>query len=155
MVYAMDIGCGVKVVPLIVIVNGWGLTPCKDCDTYFTRSIKFLNWNIFSFLSFILFWSFYLKPHPSKFHATKRYKFGYFYKFCQGCEAVSALSNGLVTYNIPNIEGRYSYGTVVTYSCNNGYYISTGSNQRTCQSTSQWNGSPAVCQRGKWLISKI
>ena len=61
---------------------------------------------------------------------------------------MSRPNNGGVTYNMDLRAERYSYGTVLSYSCNWGFYESTGSNQRTCQSTGQWNGSPAVCQRG-------
>ena len=62
---------------------------------------------------------------------------------------MSTPNGGSVTYNTELRAERYSYGTVLTYSCNNGYYKSTGSNQRTCQTTGQWDGSPALCKKGK------
>ena len=46
------------------------------------------------------------------------------------------------------MAGRYSYGTQITYSCNSGYYKSSGSGSRTCQEGGTWNGNPAVCKIG-------
>ena len=68
---------------------------------------------------------------------------------------MSIPNNAGVTYNMDLRAGRYSYGTVLPYSCNTRYYKTTGSNQRTCQSTGQWNGSPAVCTRGKERLIEL
>ena len=73
---------------------------------------------------------------------------GHFYKFCLGCAPVSTPSNGGVTYDRDISDGRYSYDTVLTYSCHNKYYKSAGFKTRICARTGQWTGSPSQCKRG-------
>ena len=107
--------------------------------------MKYLKWSVFQFIFYVILINLF-KTTPKQFliHLINRR----FDKYCQGCEPVSRPSNAGLTYNRGVRAGRYSYGTVITYSCNSGYYKSTGSDQRTCQSTGLWNGSPAVCKRG-------
>ena len=61
------------------------------------------------------------------------------------------MSNGEVSYNKGNDNGTYIYATKGTYSCNNGYYRSSGWEVRTCQQSGDWNGQPAVCSQGTFL----
>ena len=43
-----------------------------------------------------------------------------------------------------------AYNSVVTYTCNVGYTLQ-GSNNRTCQSDGQWNGSMPQCTKSMFL----
>ncbi len=42
------------------------------------------------------------------------------------------------------IGNSVSFGSKVTYTCNNGYILS-GNNSRMCQDDGQWTGSAPVC----------
>ncbi|KAG2466627.1 SVEP1 protein, partial [Polypterus senegalus] len=50
----------------------------------------------------------------------------------------------------PNIEqgyingNNYSFGSVIAYGCNKGYYIK-GEKKRTCEATGEWSGSLPTC----------
>lgn len=47
---------------------------------------------------------------------------------------VEAIKNGTVSYSNDSVEGLYSLGTVVTYSCDPGFQLEThaGDDMRTC-----------------------
>ena len=43
---------------------------------------------------------------------------------------------------------EFLFGNVVMYSCEDGYFMSEGSEERVCQSTGLWSGTPPVCTGG-------
>ena len=58
------------------------------------------------------------------------------------------LSNGNVSYSRELTAGKFKPETILTYSCNRGYYTLYGRDTRTCQSTGEWNGPGVVCAKG-------
>ena len=65
--------------------------------------------------------------------------------FAASCPGVSRPSNGQGSYDRSSINGRYSVGTKVTYSCNDGYEKQHGWYERVCQEDKTWLGWPLVC----------
>ena len=61
---------------------------------------------------------------------------------------MSPPSNGGLTYDNDPIGGRYSNGTVISFTCNPGFYRFYGSDHLTCVSTGQWSGTQRRCKRG-------
>ena len=57
-------------------------------------------------------------------------------------------SNGNVRYSGEITAGKFKPGTILTYSCDIGYYTLMGSFTRTCQPTGRWTGSHVVCRKG-------
>ena len=53
-----------------------------------------------------------------------------------------------MSYSRAIVSERYRQGTVLTYSCNSGYYKIKDAYRRTCQSTGGWTGSHVVCKKG-------
>ena len=65
------------------------------------------------------------------------------------------LRNGHVSYSRePRPGGMFLPGTVLTYSCNSGYYRVWGTDTRTCQSYGLWKENdtnwpgPVICHKG-------
>ena len=61
------------------------------------------------------------------------------------------LSTDIGSVSIVNGTGCYSgttAGSVVTYHCDNGYIISSGSEQRECRSDGNWEEEIPVCKEG-------
>ncbi|XP_076823257.1 uncharacterized protein LOC143469448 [Clavelina lepadiformis] len=54
------------------------------------------------------------------------------------CEELEPLENG-------EISGSLTYGSKVTYTCNDGYFL-VGSSTRRCQSDKTWSGSVPFCE---------
>ena len=69
------------------------------------------------------------------------------------CPPLSA-SNGQVTHNSDQENGRYSVSVKATYSCNDGYFRASGWRVRTCQSSGRWSGWPTICKQSneKWKV---
>ncbi len=61
------------------------------------------------------------------------------------CESLDPPTNGRLSF-IPDTFPTYNAGTVVTYMCNEGWYVS-GPRTRECQSNGLWDGSPTNCLR--------
>lgn len=59
------------------------------------------------------------------------------------CSGLSAPANGQVL-----LSGT-TFGSVATYTCNNGYSL-VGSSTRSCQSNGQWSGDAPSCSRKCW-----
>jgi hypothetical protein len=52
--------------------------------------------------------------------------------------------------HVPNVivqSGGYEFGATIEYECIEGYSLTTGSFNRTCQANKTWSGSPPVCSR--------
>ena len=47
-------------------------------------------------------------------------------------------------------DGVANPGETCTYTCNDGYMLTSNGEARTCQSDKSWSGSVAVCSRGKY-----
>ena len=43
------------------------------------------------------------------------------------------------------VQSIYNYSTVVSYACDNGYYLSSGNLTAQCDETKSWIGSSPVC----------
>ena len=52
------------------------------------------------------------------------------------------------------IGSSYLYGDKVTYVCDDGYEITMGEAQRTCDGDSKWNGTKPVCS-GRYIFNLI
>ena len=63
------------------------------------------------------------------------------------CENLNDPNNGVIDCSLGN-DGIPSYEHTCSVTCNTGYEL-TGSDTRTCQSDGSWNGTNAVCRRGK------
>ena len=57
------------------------------------------------------------------------------------------MANAQLSYNTVSVNGGYLAGTTATYSCNEsaGYTYTSGSSERICQPTGNWNGEPVIC----------
>ena len=67
------------------------------------------------------------------------------------CLSLIDPNNGMITCSLGD-DGVPSYEDTCSFTCNTGYEL-TGSDTRTCQSNGNWNGSDAMCQRGKYVIT--
>ena len=65
------------------------------------------------------------------------------------CGTPSFLTNGQRHYS------GTTFGYTVTYTCNTGYRMTSGSSSRTCQSNGQWSGSHPTCTRKSTLCHYI
>ena len=62
------------------------------------------------------------------------------------CSNLPALTNGVISYSTTAISGSrpWPVDTVATHTCDSGFALS-GNEQRTCQSSGEWNGSAPTC----------
>ena len=66
------------------------------------------------------------------------------------CTRLGSLDNGNITYSTSaNTSGRYSYGTVATHTCDEGFFLE-GSETRMCEgdgvnTLGTWSGSHPAC----------
>ena len=51
-------------------------------------------------------------------------------------------------YSFETGDGRYTFDTVASFSCNEGYYLS-GTEETTCQTSGKWNMDHPECNLGK------
>ena len=66
------------------------------------------------------------------------------------CPPLQLPNNGRVSYNDYLLNrGEYFVFKEATYQCNDGYSIEHGWRVRTCQSSREWSGYPAVCPKSK------
>ena len=61
------------------------------------------------------------------------------------CPCPSPPNNGSINCNESHLAGA---GSIVTYSCNSGYYL-LGSGRRTCQASGNWSGTTPTCVLGE------
>ena len=54
------------------------------------------------------------------------------------------VNNGVVTYSTENSAEPFVYGTVSTYTCNDGFSL-LGSEVRMCEQSSEWSGRAPIC----------
>ncbi len=64
------------------------------------------------------------------------------------CSSLSPITNGRISYS-PDTTSPFDLGTVATYSCDNGLFLS-GSESRTCEGdgssiTGMWSGTAPIC----------
>ena len=64
------------------------------------------------------------------------------------CPPLTAPNNGMISCSLGG-DGVPNPGDTCTYTCNDGYMLTSSSETRTCQSDENWSGSVAVCRRGK------
>ena len=64
------------------------------------------------------------------------------------CPPLTAPNNGMISCSLGG-DGVPNLGEICTYTCNDGYMLTSSSGTRTCQSDENWSGSVAVCSRGK------
>ena len=69
------------------------------------------------------------------------------------CPLLSEPSNGMINCSLGD-DGVPSYEDICSFTCNTGYGLN-GSESRTCQSDGSWNGSIAMCTRGKHNITSV
>ncbi len=63
------------------------------------------------------------------------------------CSSLSSISNGVVTYSPDNTD-PFAFGTIATYTCNNGFYLQGLFFAQVCGGNpliEDWNGSPPSC----------
>ena len=70
------------------------------------------------------------------------------------CPVLPVLANGMITYNSGSSDVR-PVGTVATHSCNPGFVLNRGNEQRTCQSTLLWSGSAPFCERRQSFTTTV
>lgn len=56
---------------------------------------------------------------------------------------------GTVNHASKSLSNNLNVGSVVTYTCDNGYVKSAGSLTRTCQSDKSWDGSTPTCSQSQ------
>ena len=61
------------------------------------------------------------------------------------CSALT-LSNGGISYNQSEVNGRYTVDTKATFSCNSGY-TRAGSSSSTCQTSGHWSPQIPTCNQ--------
>ena len=69
----------------------------------------------------------------------------FLYQLSGSCGSPRSLSKGQRRYS------RTTVGSRVTYTCNPGYRMTSGSSSRTCQLDGQWSGSHPTCTRKSTL----
>ncbi len=69
--------------------------------------------------------------------------FEYNYTYAGQCDHLPSLPNGNISYSFGGFPLR-PYGTVATYTCNQGYYLS-GNETRACNN-SEWFGKMPTCK---------
>ncbi len=70
------------------------------------------------------------------------------------CVSLPSLTNGMIVYS-PDLSEPFSYGTLATFSCNDGFQLD-GSNLRTCTgddsvTIGSWGDPSPACVR-EWLL---
>ena len=71
--------------------------------------------------------------------------------FIVNCPSLTNPNNGTINCSLGDDEVP-SYEDTCSFTCNTGYEL-TGSDTRTCQSDGSWDGSDAMCRRGKFTYS--
>ncbi len=62
------------------------------------------------------------------------------------CLPLPLIPNGNITYS-PDMIADYDVGTVATHTCNEGFTLVAGSENRTCLVGGRWSGFTPVCIR--------
>ncbi len=66
------------------------------------------------------------------------------------CPPLLPLANGMISYS-PDNTPDYTIGTVATYSCNQGYYLTDGFTTKVCRevvrSPAMFDGPTPICER--------
>ena len=73
----------------------------------------------------------------------------FLYQLSGSCGTPRSLSHGQRHYS------RTTVDNTVTYTCNTGYRMTSGSSSRTCQSNGVWSGSHPNCSRKSTLCHFI
>ncbi|XP_064387965.1 uncharacterized protein LOC135336171 isoform X3 [Halichondria panicea] len=65
------------------------------------------------------------------------------------CTSLSSISNGVLVYG-PDSTNPFNFGTIASYTCDDGFYLTSGSDVRTCggdglNTIGSWNGAAPVC----------
>ncbi len=65
------------------------------------------------------------------------------------CTSLSPISNGVLAYG-PDSTDPFNFGTIASYTCDDGFYLTSGSDVRTCggdglNTIGSWNGAAPVC----------
>ena len=68
------------------------------------------------------------------------------------CDDLATPANGMMSCSSGRVGVGYK-GDTCSFTCNTGYEL-TGSDHdtRTCQSNGSWNGTDALCRRGKSVM---
>ena len=61
------------------------------------------------------------------------------------CPDINDPTNGDISF-AGTLNGRTTVGTVATYSCEEGYSLSSESTTRTCAGTGEWLGEDYTCE---------
>ena len=65
------------------------------------------------------------------------------------CEELTPLNNGAIQYSVDTDQAPYSFSTIATYHCHEGFYLS-GEVERTCGNgegtVGHWNGTASTCE---------
>ena len=77
----------------------------------------------------------------------KSYCFMFLNHLSGSCSTPRFLSNGQRHYSSTTVGSR------VTYTCNPGYRLTSGSSSRACQSDGLWSGSHPTCTRKSTTMS--
>ena len=71
--------------------------------------------------------------------------------FVDTCKTLDSLPNDNIEYDSDSVNGRYSFGTKVTASCNSGYERK-GWRVRECLTSAEWEGEKARCEPGNEIL---
>ena len=61
------------------------------------------------------------------------------------CPDINDPTNGDISFD-GTLNGRTTVGTVATYSCEEGYSLSSETTTRTCAGTGEWSGEDYTCE---------
>ena len=69
-----------------------------------------------------------------------------FHLIVMDCSCLSKPANGAI---LSNCSGHQPFGSYVYFSCDPGFYQSSGDTTRRCSPGGMWSGSDLVCKKGQ------
>ena len=68
------------------------------------------------------------------------------------CLCPSKPANGTILYEC---SGNQSFGSYVSFSCDPGFYQSSGDTTRRCSPGGNWSGTTLLCEKGQYCCNQV